>query len=159
MEEGFMSILGVLIGGMIGFGASYVTLRLQWRKERRAIALGFKKELQHNRYWLASMAEGYRNAGPDFLREISQRPINTENSLYYIFRKEMFYLKSETIDELLTYYSYLFYAEEGRKGIRNSYPGANIQAAKNIEAALSMIDDLVRRLEKEGTYKTDDFLT
>lgn len=135
MEEGFMSILGVVVGGLIGFCSSYIIQWAQRRDERRSIALGFKKELEIYRDWLAPTAQILRKGSFFETEKVLDRPINTSNSLYYILRKEMFRLNSDTVGSLLLFYSHLFTAEEERRKALVSWPttiGASSTPLDNI---------------------------
>lgn len=163
-------VIGVLLGGLIGYLSSYRLLKLQQQDERRSIALGFKKELEIHRDWLSELTTAYREVMPPVIWEIRDRPLSTENSLYYILRKEMFQLSSSTVDGLLTYYSHLFAAEEARKNAQNSWPKETLRqqsfavelcrpVAESLEAAVAMIPDLLERLEKDGAKEKEKGLS
>lgn len=164
-------VIGVLLGGLIGYLSSYRLLKLQQQDERRVIALGFKKELKNHRDWLSESAKAFRDPWPPVIWEIRDRQIITDDSLYYVLRKEMFRLSSSTVDGLLTYYSSLRAAEEERRKvkIKNTrlmnysdialepayFKGLFQPVAENIEAAAAMIPDLLQLLEKDGANEKD----
>ena len=163
-------IIGGVLAGVIGLVSSIWLLRLQRREERRVIALGFKKELEVHRDWLAELTTVYREVMPPAIWEVKSRPISTDNSLYYVLRKEMFMLSSSTVDGLLTYYSHLFAAEAARRqAVANPHPMdvtslLHQQAffielyrpvAERLEAAAAMIPDLIERLEKDGAKEKE----
>ena len=154
-------IIGGVLAGVIGLVSSIWLLRLQRREERRVIALGFKKELEVHRDWLAELTTVYREVMPPAIWEVKSRPISTDNSLYYVLRKEMFMLSSSTVDRLLTYYSQLFAAEEARRNALPSLPTDWLRqhsfaielfrpVAESLEAAAAMIPDLIEQLEMDG---------
>ena len=167
-------IIGAVIAGIIGLGSSLWLLSLQRRNERRVIALGFRKELEIHEGWLSVSAKAYREMIPPEIWEIKNRPISTENSLYYVLRKEMFQLSSSTVDGLLNYYSHLFAAEEELRkvGMQNTQPMdlRNLlcqqdyfvelyqPVAESLETAAAMIPDLIQRLEKDGANEKDKSL-
>lgn len=163
-------IIGAVLGGLIGYLSSSRLLRLQQQDERQAIALGFKKELEIHQGWLSESAQIFREVVPPAIWEARDRPISTQNSLYYILRKEMFQLSSSTVDGLLTYYSHLFAAEAARRqAVANPHPMdvtslLHQQAffielyrpvAERLEAAAAMIPDLIERLEKDGAKEKE----
>lgn len=166
MEDGFISILGVVVGGLIGFGTSYVTLRLQWRKERRAIALGFKKEIECQTSWFEVKLEVFDGKWAANIQNHLKQPIVNDNSLYYVLRKEIFCLELDTVDDLLGYYSNLLAAEGRRKTfldilwpdfkeneqVRDITPDQRVeinQISKNIKDACKIKNNLTQKLEKE----------
>ena len=78
-------LVGVIVGGLIGFLSSNRILQSQRRDEQRNIALGFQKELEIHQGWLSLMPDEYREAALPRVAELSQRPIITSNSLYYVW--------------------------------------------------------------------------
>lgn len=117
-------LIGVIIGGALTLFSSYYIFFITRRDELRAIGRGFSIELeiqqdwiQHwiekiNRYNDANFTELFLSNDQDY-----HRPFISEESLYYVFRKEIFKFDKELAGNLFRFYSLLKGAEESRRYI------------------------------------------
>jgi len=139
-------ILGVVIGGIIGFTSSYLMWKVQLKYNKSKVAQGFYLEISSLEKMIKLFAKAFDRAGPV---EIGQ-PFYSDG-LFFACRKEIFGFNRDLSKRLFEFYTYLLTAEKDRR-IRNSndfFKQANDEMKSSIKKAHNLLPRLKELLKKE----------
>lgn len=144
-------LVGVIIGGILTLMSSYFLFSLKNLRGLQNIARGFISELETYRAWDEDINMTYSALDPntistDFLNYLN-RPIFTDESLFYTFRKEMFSFDASLVNKMLQFYSYLKAAEEDRRRARYYAVEQNL-LVENFDIIIESVRHLVESVEK-----------
>jgi len=163
-------LLGVLIGGIVTYFVSLKILEKQQNIQKRNIARAFLSESQRIEEWMKpSIEDDYIIRNPDdllfnlykhaFNDLFLDRPLITDDCLYFTSRTAMYSLDEDVFDLLEHFYSKLLNAEEFRKiffenkSLAASPMGYHdkrrfSETLEAIKRAYSLIDEIKLKLER-----------
>jgi len=136
-------LLGVIIGGFIAILSGYLLWIIREIHNIRNISKGFLTEIRNYDDWINQIVPRYQNNTRSFIFDTTlERPIITDNSLYFIFRRELFKFNAKLIDSLLIFYSHLMTAEENRKSALYVFKNNPTDIGGGSEYQINMVEAL-----------------
>lgn len=152
-------LIGVIIGALISIVTSLLLYWQQRLDKLQPISRGFIQELNcykpFLKEWLATYPDANLQSPSLFTIFDLNRPFSTEESLFHIFRKEMYELDSEISQKLFKFFSLIRAAEESRRYIVDHisigfHPAIQenkmLHIKKNLTEALEMIPEIEQML-------------
>ena len=139
-------ILGIVIGGIIGFFSSYLMWRVQLKYNKSRVAHGFYLEISSLEKPIGLYAKAFDSPGPV---EIGQ-PFYSDG-LFFVFCKEIFAFKRDLSKRLFEFYNCLLRADEARRVAPSNpfFKPANDAMKDYIKEAYALLPNLKELLRKE----------
>jgi len=108
----FFSVLGTILGGLIGYLSARLLWQTQMKQQRRNLARAFLLEVRQLKRMLQSYSNAFESLGDKTLIEA---PIYGRDGLYYSTQKEICAFSPDLAENLYTFYMSLMEAERARQ--------------------------------------------
>ncbi|MHB8100915.1 MAG: hypothetical protein ACYDEF_01750 [Methanosarcina sp.] len=156
---GIITILGTILGAMLGYKFSDIQWNKQLKMQKQNIAIGFYNEIKEIKSTINPIAEYYEGHGvtagaPTILDSVihdkkagltKYNSLYDQNGLYFHFRKEIYVFNTDIVKSILTFYTNLLQADKEYKIYINSLYGINSTKA-DPDTAWIIQDDLIKHL-------------
>lgn len=154
-------LLSAVIGGTIGFISSYFMWKTQIKYNNRNIAKGLHMEISSLERTLKLYADLFSGVTPPPPQSETDDPVEirdpfyTQDSLFFVFRKEMSSFNLDLSKSLFEFYTYLLTAEKDRKIDKSDwfFNPANDEMKNCIIKAYELLPSLKELLKREFSKK------
>ena len=144
-------ILGIVIGGIIGFFSSYLMWRVQLKYNKSKVAHGFYLEISSLEKMIKLYATAFGSPPPGGAGPVRIDQPFYSDGLFFTFRKEIFGFNRDLLKILLEFYNCLLEADRCRQIVPPSpFSGpANDAMKSKIMEAYTLLPNLKELLRKE----------
>lgn len=124
--EALLSLVGVIVGGLIGFLSAWRLWKIQTRHQRRMLAKAFLLEVQRLKPMLVGFANIYLSeTSKEGEKSFSSLPppdnhLYDSGGLYYAAQKEICFFSSDLAESLYAFYMNLTGAELARQWVQKT---------------------------------------
>jgi hypothetical protein len=144
------TIVGVVVGAIIGFASSYSMWKVQIKHNRKNVAKGFYLEISSLEKKIELFARAFDTPGPGAGPVEIKQPFYSDG-LFFAFRKEIFGFNQDLSEGLFEFYNCLLTADKDRKVAPSDqfFKPANEAMKSSIKKAYNLLPNLKELLKKE----------
>lgn len=156
-------ITGSLIAGIVGIITAIYSMKLKEDEDKEKILLGLYYEIQSLKQFFESLSitqKGIILIIPSYWPDLRLKEnIYSNYGLFFVFRKELFTLDSELLEQLLKFYSNIIFINDCQIIIKQNFPKVDMLDTDELERRIvetkNQIDHILKLiLDRQDRVKS-----